>query len=437
VFDAYKCFQSISKLINFILIMKKFITVFVAIVFIVLVLESGLFAQVSINLDGTSPHSSAMLDVNSTNKGILIPRLTQFEIASIINPAGGLVVYNTTDEKFYAFILSENHWKELEFGTGLIELAATYTIGTGGSCNNTVVAGNYIKNIALDASNKVTVEAIVTSEGSWNITTDTINGYSFSGMGVFTTPDTLQIELTASGTPLLAEADTFTMTADGNAGTCTFIVNVDDFNCGNTFPYGGKDYNTVQIGTQCWMAENLNVGTMIIGTGSQTNNSTIEKYCYNNSEDTCDTYGGMYQWEEMMQYVSTEGTQGICPNGWHIPTDAEWCTLENYVDDDTVECSTIGWRGGKAGSNLKEAGTVHWQSPNNGATNSSGFTALPGGFRKTDGSFSYMKQYNVFWTSNSDGTSNGFCRELDYSKEETGRASYPQGYGFYVRCIKD
>ncbi|MCD4697445.1 MAG: hypothetical protein K8S16_14520, partial [Bacteroidales bacterium] len=132
----------------------------------------------------------------------------------------------------------------------------------------------------------------------------------------------------------------------------------------------GQSYNTVQIGTQCWMAENLNIGTRIDGVNEMTDNSTIEKYCYDDLETNCDTYGGLYQWDEMMQYTTTPGVQGICPTGWHLPTDNEWCTLENGVDAGTVSCTAIGWRGIDAGGNLKEIGTTHWNSPNTGATNS-------------------------------------------------------------------
>ena len=111
----------------------------------------------------------------------------------------------------------------------------------------------------------------------------------------------------------------------------------------------GNAYNTVEIGNQCWMQENLNVGTPIGSFESdgttlnpQTDNATIEKYCYGYSthgdagqlatgEANCDTYGGLYQWDEMMQYETQEGTQGICPAGWHIPSDDEWKTLEMHL----------------------------------------------------------------------------------------------------------
>jgi hypothetical protein len=106
-----------------------------------------------------------------------------------------------------------------------------------------------------------------------------------------------------------------------------------EFACGMkmTDPRDGKKYATIKIGTQCWMAENLNVGTRITGDvwpSQNTPTEIIEKYCYDDQESNCDIYGGMYTWNELMQYSTTEGVQGICPEGWHLPTDAEWCVLE-------------------------------------------------------------------------------------------------------------
>ena len=155
------------------------------------------------------------------------------------------------------------------------------------------------------------------------------------------------------------------------------------FICGNTLvdSRDNQTYTTLQIGTQCWMAENLNIGTLINSNNDQTNNSIIEKYCYDNSTTNCSTYGGLYQWDEMMQYKTTEGVQGICPVNWHIPTDAEWTGLTDFLGGESV-----------AGGKMKttgtiEAGTGLWLSPNTGATNSSGFAALPGGGLHSGGFF--------------------------------------------------
>ncbi|MCD4680222.1 MAG: hypothetical protein K8S00_07525, partial [Bacteroidales bacterium] len=134
------------------------------------------------------------------------------------------------------------------------------------------------------------------------------------------------------------------------------------FKCGKPFTdlRDGQAYNTVQIGDQCWMAENLNIGERISSSMNQTNNGVIEKYCINNPGN-CDEYGGFYQWNEMMEYSTIAGSQGICPNGWHVPTYDEWTILYSYLGGYEV-----------AGGKMKESGTLHWLPPNTGATNESG-----------------------------------------------------------------
>ncbi len=142
--------------------MKKFTKMIAIIVAVAISLSYTANAQVSINTDGSNPDASAMLEVKSTDKGMLIPRMTQTQITAISNPASGLLVFNTSDEKFYAYVLSGNKWKEVQYGSGEIILPS-YTIGTGGSCANTVVNGNYYEGVALDASNTVTLDATVTT----------------------------------------------------------------------------------------------------------------------------------------------------------------------------------------------------------------------------------------------------------------------------------
>ncbi|MGA2823718.1 MAG: fibrobacter succinogenes major paralogous domain-containing protein, partial [Bacteroidales bacterium] len=191
--------------------------------------------------------------------------------------------------------------------------------------------------------------------------------------------------------------------------------------------YGGQVYITVQIGTQCWFKENLNIGTMITtGNNNQTNDSIIEKYCYNNDAANCNVYGGLYQWDEMMQYVVTPGAQGICPNGWHLPTDAEWTNLTTYLGGTSV-----------AGGALKEAGYVHWQSPNTGATNSSGFTALPGGERAPSGNFVFLSQVGWFGSSSVYSMTETWMRHMNYDNTNVDRLSYIKTYGFSARCLKN
>jgi uncharacterized protein (TIGR02145 family) len=186
-----------------------------------------------------------------------------------------------------------------------------------------------------------------------------------------------------------------------------------------TVTYSGKTYNTVQIGTQCWLKENLDVGTRIDGTQEQTNNSTIEKYCYNNDPNNCNTYGGLYQWNEAMQYSTTEGARGICPSGWHIPTRTEVGTLSATVSAD--------------GNALKEIG----QGTGLGAgTNTSGFSALLSGNRDFNGAFGYLGYYTYFWNSKW-YTPNAYVMALNYGRGNISFSKDDLYYGYSVRCLKD
>ncbi len=105
--------------------------------------------------------------------------------------------------------------------------------------------------------------------------------------------------------------------------------------CGQNFEdeRNNQSYATIKIGDQCWMQENLNIGTLINSSSNQSDNSIIEKYCFSDNETNCDIYGGLYQWNEAMEY-DEENIEGICPDGWHIPTYNDWNTLINFVKED-------------------------------------------------------------------------------------------------------
>lgn len=182
----------------------------------------------------------------------------------------------------------------------------------------------------------------------------------------------------------------------------------------------GRLYDAVGIGKQVWMAENLDVGELIPGNVNQSQNGTIEKYYYNNDPDMGAIYGGLYQWNELMNYTTLENTQGICPDGWEVPSNNDWMKLEMSMGMNQAEASLYEWRGTDEGSKLKEGG-------------SSGFDVLFGGKRSEEGQFKSEYYYATVWNSS------GFTRTFERGGEERpqifcSRFDHPAN-GYSVRCI--
>jgi uncharacterized protein (TIGR02145 family) len=208
-----------------------------------------------------------------------------------------------------------------------------------------------------------------------------------------------------------------------------------------TVDYEGQAYHTVQIFSQCWLKENLNTGTMISGDRDQTDNGIIEKYCFSNQPDSCTKYGGLYQWDEMMQYGQIQGAKGICPPGWHLPTDEEWKVLEGAVDSrfgigDSVWDYDLMNRGYDAGTNLKAA--TGWKYEGNGS-DLYGFSGLPGGIRFDGGLFYYTCESGSWWTSSLDYTEPlPWYRTLNFGNAYPSRGSDSnKTRGGSVRCVLD
>jgi uncharacterized protein (TIGR02145 family) len=190
----------------------------------------------------------------------------------------------------------------------------------------------------------------------------------------------------------------------------------------------GNGYHAVTIGTQVWMVENLrttkfNDGSPItlVTDGAVWGTDTSAAYCwYSNNEGTYkNTYGALYNW-----YAIKTGK--LCPAGWHVPSDAEWHILVSYLGDSTT-----------AGGKLKEAGTTHWLSPNTGATNSTGFTAVPSGSHYTDGAFYLNGKYGWLWSSTESSTTQAWHEYMQYNSNLVYRTSGSKSLGFSVRCIKN
>jgi len=201
----------------------------------------------------------------------------------------------------------------------------------------------------------------------------------------------------------------------------------------------GNVYQTVTIGTQVWMMENLKVthyrnGDPIpnVTDGVTWSGLTSAAYCeYDNDPGNVATYGRLYNW------YAVGDSRDIAPSGWHVPTDAEWKQLEMYLGMSQSEADAIGWRGTDEGGKLKEAGTTHWISPNTGATNESGFTALPSGYRDSDGHFSSRGGYADFWLSTEVGNLYAWSRRLYYTRSQVDRNYTNKHRGYEIRCVRD
>ncbi len=187
----------------------------------------------------------------------------------------------------------------------------------------------------------------------------------------------------------------------------------------------GKIYNWVKIGNQTWMAENLNYGSIINSSLNQQNNNIVEKFCLADNASNCNLYGGLYQWDEMMNYSTVEKSQGICPVGWHIPDKTDWQTLLDKTAADGF--------GNNTGEVLKSL--TGWDNNGNGI-NLYGFSALPRGSRGTDGGF--MAGSSWFWSSTSYWNINieWWQDNLSWYNLYDFNTDAKNG-GSSIRCIKD
>jgi uncharacterized protein (TIGR02145 family) len=186
-------------------------------------------------------------------------------------------------------------------------------------------------------------------------------------------------------------------------------------NCGAPFTdiRDNQIYPTVQIGSQCWMAANLNFGNLIQSTAHQRDNCTTEKYCYNDNSASCGSYGGYYQWDELMQYREMPGIQGLCPPGWHVPTEADWNTL-----------FTVYINSGFAGSPLKYSGY-------------SGFNALLSGIKILNRSWNYLDFATFFWSSSAYGATKAWAHAMNDFDPSVSFYPASRSNAYPVRCIKD
>jgi len=218
-----------------------------------------------------------------------------------------------------------------------------------------------------------------------------------------------------------------------------YVVSVDAATAADPVDGDGNTYATVLIGTQVWMASNLN--TTKYNDGTSIPNETVDAtwaalstgaYCWFNNDAATyqSTYGALYNWfvvdNNASTMVASNGGKNVCPVGWHVPTDTEWSTLTTYLGGQSV-----------AGGKLKETGTTHWYAPNTGATDETSFTAVPGGYRNYNGPCYSIRLAGYWWSSTESSSANAWYRYMDYSNSSVVRGGYEEQHGYSVRCLRD
>jgi len=326
---------------------------------------------------------------------------------------------------------------------------------TGGVCPGVIASLD-----CASATNKGTMTATTAASGVTSVISytggngGTHNGQVVSSSGVTGLTATLaagtfangngSLTYTITGTPSASGTASFALKIGGKSCTVTrtvAIAPVINFTSIGT-PVGsfqsnvsdsdGNTYKTVQIGTQVWMAENLKTSKYSDGTtipnitdGTQWSNLTTGAWAYyNNDAANYAKFGKLYNWYAVSP--TKNGNKNICPTGWHVPTDAEWTVLTDYLGGSSV-----------AGGKMKEVGTTSWYSPNIDATNTSLFTGLPGGFRFNFGYYDGIGSFGYWWSSSEFDTLNAWLRYLSCNNGNAYRDSVNKKIGFSVRCLRD
>lgn len=246
-----------------------------------------------------------------------------------------------------------------------------------------------------------------------------------TGEGSFTS----NITGLTSSTTYYVRAYATNIVGTGYGSTMSFTT-LTSHETGTVTDIDGNTYQTIKIGEQWWMAENLKVthyrnGDAIPNVNGNISwgNLTTGAYCnYDNDVNNATTYGSLYNW------YAVNDIRNICPSGWHVPSDAEWQTLVDYLGGSSV-----------AGGEMKETGTTHWESPNTGATNESGFSALPSGYRGYSGSYRHICSNAHFWSSAEYGSYRAWRRTLNYAFSGVTRflINHLLRPGFSIRCVRD
>jgi len=285
-------------------------------------------------------------------------------------------------------------------------------------------------NITSDGGSTVTARGVCWSTSTTptianSKTTDgTCAGSFTSAITALTANTTYYVRAYATNSAGAGYGNSMSFTTPPNNG----IIFNSNLTYGTVTDIDGNVYKTITIGAQTWMAENLKttkyksdtsiplVTNSIVWDGLNT-----PAYCWydNNQAAFGNTYGALYNWYAV-------NTGNLCPAGWHIPSDAEWTTLTDFLGGESV-----------AGGKLKETGTTHWQEINTDATNESGFTALPGGYRNLNETFNFVGINGNWWTSTEENSTIAWSRYMYHGYSGVLSSYYSESYGYSVRCVRD
>jgi uncharacterized protein (TIGR02145 family) len=363
-----------------------------------LLISIALFAQVSINTDSTAPDNSSMLDVKSSTRGLLIPRMTTAERNSIATPASSLMIFNTTTRCFEAYDQITSSWENIH-------------------CLGCPLPASPLAGTHLPSQEQIIWNWNPVS-GATGYKWNTSNNYdSAADMGTSITKTEMGLTCNTAYTRYIWA---YKVCGNSTSMPLTQSTFACGWTCGQSFSDSrdGKTYKTVQVGSQCWMAQNMNFDDGYTP-------------CYDYNEANCDTYGRLYAYDASL---------GACPSGWHLPSAVEWTILTDFVNNQPAyRCNNnFAWIGkAMASTTLWDSSTTTCDLGNNlYLNNRTGFSALPGGWL-INGSFHDKGNYGSWWSSDENNYNDAWIRRLQFNGPKVYGYSVDKYIGLSVRCLRD